>query len=383
MNNERYVLNNINVAQFDGTRYVFVRRNITIADGVVVDIGVATPKRKDYSSKVLFPKFFNAHCHLGESLFKSISGKNWTISDYLEYTEKFQNSLSPEKRSSEWMRSAVSVLQDLKGTDTIGFCASRSAEICATHNFNNMSGFPIMNTPKVISYKKSGISGFADYVLRYKNSRCSVGVFLHSLYMNDEKSLELAQDMMLNGAEFLTTHISEDAVTRKKECDKFGQAPIEVLDSYGLIGEKTALVHCGYLNNRELDIVAKRRAAIVVCPISNVFLNTCTVDVRKLTSLGIEWAIATDGLATGRTFDMLKQALFIKRMYPELSYSELFYRMTIVPARLYNRPCYTGCIEKGVSAEFILRDMTDNPLDDLFLSKIDYGEEDIYAYTDS
>ena len=76
-----------------------------------------------------FPAFFIFLCHLGESIFKNISGKNWTLDKYLNYTNKINQNMSVVRRQAEWEKSSLDTILALKKEGTVGFCAARSAEI--------------------------------------------------------------------------------------------------------------------------------------------------------------------------------------------------------------------------------------------------------------
>ena len=301
-----------------------------------------------------FPAFFNLHCHLGESIFKNISGKNWTLDKYLNYTNKINQNMSVVRRQAEWEKSSLDTILALKKEGTVGFCAARSAEICQKYSFNNMSGYPIMNSEKLIEYKEKGIEGFTNYYKKNQNELCNVGVFFHSLYKNDLDSLKLAYKCLENNAKFLSVHISEDAYTRNQELKAYKKEPVYILDDFGLLNNNTILVHCGYTSKKELELIKRRNSVIAICPISNLFVNTQLADLNYIEELGINWCIATDGLATGRTFSMIKQALALKMKYPFLSYEKLFEKMTEAPAKSYNKCSFTGRIELGTQANFLV-----------------------------
>ena len=370
-----YLLRNANVITPNRESFSLKKQDISIIDGYVSKLNEVKhyDKEIDFSGKIIYPALFNIHCHLGESVFKDISGNEWDILKYLSYTESHNKSLSAQERKLEWDESAIFTINELCSVDTVGLCASRSAEICKQFSYCNMSGFPIMNSEKVIEFKKSGLNGFLEYKGKHQSPSCSVGIFLHSLYFNDSESLKFASQAMQNGGEFITVHIAEDEQTYEKETSRFNKKPVFLLDEYGLLSEKTILVHCGYASLEELKLIKKRNAGIAICPISNHFLNTKIADINLLNELGIDWMIATDGLATGRTLDMFTQANYLKKLFPNLSYEELFYRMTKLPAKFFNRPCYTGAVEERTVAKFIVRPLVDNPIDQLFIEKPDFS----------
>lgn len=351
-----YTLQNINVYEPTENGGNIYRRDVYVKNGKILD--VTAPRCVDNSAHtgLVIPGFFNLHCHLGENTFRNISGDTWTISRYHAYVDGYYRNLQPEERAYMWRDSAESVISESCAKHIVGMCASGSANLCKKRDMLNMSAFSIMSLLDTANNANCSIDPFIKYFREYNGEQCSVGASLHSIYKSDEAALKLARKVMDCGAEFFTVHISEDSQIAAQERDKFGKSPIEVLDEYGLLGERTMLIHCGYITDRDYEFIAKRGSLVVICPISNKFLNTKTADIRKLNMYGIKWTVATDGLATGRTFDLLKQCAELKKQFPELKPGELFYKITVFAAKFFNRSIYTGRIEKGTKADFIIID---------------------------
>jgi 5-methylthioadenosine/S-adenosylhomocysteine deaminase len=51
----------------------------------------------------------------------------------------------------------------------------------------------------------------------------------------------------------LSHHASESLGELEQVRQKYGKTPIEVLDSVGLLGEKTLLAHCVHLSDAEIE----------------------------------------------------------------------------------------------------------------------------------
>lgn len=320
---------------------------------------------------VLIPSFFNMHSHLGESIFRNIEGNDWSVLKYIEYTEQYHSKLSEEQKKSAWNESAVYSANKMIEQGTVGFCAARSAGIAAEYNMLTMSGYPIMNSRKLSDYKKAGIDGFKSYWEENESSTNKIGVFLHSVYANDEGSFSLARQCLKEGAEFITVHISEDEITTRLEKRNHGMTAIRVLDKYGLLTEKTVLVHCGYCTDEDLELVKSRRAVIVVCPISNIFLNTKMIDLVRLEDLGIPWCIATDGLGTGRTFSLLEQIKAARNYYPEISPERYWDSISRIPGRFFDNRLYSGNIEAGIRNALLSVDYEGDDVNELLENLIE------------
>lgn len=368
---DKVLLNCKYVTQNNGV-WILKNGNIGIHDGIIVDENMIDDVNEivDMSGKILFPVLFNLHAHLGESIFKNISGNDWNISRYLSYTNEFIKKQCREEQERKWYESALYTMQQMQQNGIWGFCSARSAPIYELMNMYTMAGYPIMNNEKLKHFQDGGINEFARYYKTFNNEKCSVGIFFHSLYMTDASSLRFAQKCLEHGAEFISIHLSEDEVTREREVKQYGKVPALVLDEYKLLNEKTILTHCGFVSEFELELISQRKSCIAICPLSNKFLNTKVINPTILNQYGIKWSVCTDGLATGRTLSLLDQIKFFKRLYPEISNSELLNSVTVIPASMYGRGHYTGIITKGTAAIFNQINSNEEAIDKILQSFI-------------
>lgn len=327
---------------------------IHIENGIVCGISSMPSKEAiDCMDSILGSCYFNIHCHLGESLYVLDHSKIWSVKHYIKYTEKLNAALTINERDRLWIKSAMLAASQQSKVGVSGICAARSADISKRYGLNNMAGYPIMNSVKLQKFKNDGLSGFLNFQKKHKSESCNVGLFFHSLYSNDINSLLLAKECMENGAEFLSIHLSEDIETREMELRAFGEEPALVLDQYGLLNDKTIIVHGGYLSDNELSVISERGATIAVCPISNEVLNTKLPNLYKLIEKKINWCVSTDGLTTGKTFSLIGQIDALRKVFPDILPSELYDACTNRCAKLFNRCIYTGRIEVGTEARFI------------------------------
>lgn len=83
-------------------------------------------------------------------------------------------------------------------------------------------------------------------------------------------------------------------------------SPVRLLDDLGGLSERGILVHMGAATGADLDLVAKRGAAVVSCPASNAFLKAPMADLPALDARGIRWALGTDGRCSRARLDFLE-----------------------------------------------------------------------------
>lgn len=105
----------------------------------------------------------------------------------------------------------------------------------------------------------------------------------------------------------LHIHVAE---TRREYDDsrrEHGLSPVQYLDSLGFFQVKTALAHCVWLDDRDIEILAERQAGVVHCPSSNLKLGSGFARVPDLLAAGAVVGIGTDGAASNNNLDMFEE----------------------------------------------------------------------------
>ncbi len=106
----------------------------------------------------------------------------------------------------------------------------------------------------------------------------------------------------------LSTHLhvaeARDEVEMLQE--RTGLRHVEWLDSLGALGPDVHLVHCIWLSEAELDLVAQSGSMVVHCPVSNMYLASGVAPLRAMLDRSILVALGTDGPASQNSQDMLE-----------------------------------------------------------------------------
>jgi 5-methylthioadenosine/S-adenosylhomocysteine deaminase len=85
-----------------------------------------------------------------------------------------------------------------------------------------------------------------------------------------------------------------------------GLGNVEWLHSLGALGPDVQLVHCVWVEDAELDLIAESRSLVVHCPVSNMYLASGVAPVGKMLDRGITVALGTDGPASNNSQDLLE-----------------------------------------------------------------------------
>jgi len=112
-------------------------------------------------------------------------------------------------------------------------------------------------------------------------------------------------DMIRNGASLafdlglpFHIHVAEGRYERDRSIEQTGLSPVAFLDSLGVLSDRTVMVHCVWVDERDLAIMAERGAGVVHNPSANAFLGDGVAPVRRMLEHGIPVCLGTDGGCT-------------------------------------------------------------------------------------
>ncbi len=165
---------------------------------------------------------------------------------------------------------------------------------------------------------------------------------------------------------YVQTHANENKAEIARVAALFPEAQsyVDVYARAGLLGPRSVLGHCIYLQDSEVAQLAENRSIAAFCPTSNLFLGSGLFDQARLTRAGVRIALATD-VGGGTSYSMLRTAAegykvlqLNGQSWPAL---EAFYRMTLGNARALSLDDRIGSIEAGKEADLIALDSRATP----------------------
>ncbi|MGH8633081.1 MAG: amidohydrolase family protein [Burkholderiales bacterium] len=86
----------------------------------------------------------------------------------------------------------------------------------------------------------------------------------------------------------------------------YGATMVEYLGRVGFLKPGTSLIHCVWLNPREIDVIARSGATVQHNPVSNLKLGSGIAPVRALLDAGVNVSLGTDGCGSIESASMLK-----------------------------------------------------------------------------
>lgn len=115
-------------------------------------------------------------------------------------------------------------------------------------------------------------------------------------------SRDLAEELDLQ----IHTHVLETKMQRQTGMDLYGKSIVEHLADIDFLSPRTHLVHGVWLDDNDVEILARTGATIVHNPISNLKLGSGVSPVTALREGGVPVSLGTDGMCAGDGQNMLE-----------------------------------------------------------------------------
>ncbi|MCS6784246.1 MAG: amidohydrolase family protein [Candidatus Caldarchaeum sp.] len=89
-------------------------------------------------------------------------------------------------------------------------------------------------------------------------------------------------------------HLNEEFSEIEHSLQRWGMRPIEYLYSKGFLGENVLAAHCAFLNDAEVEALARTATKVAHCPMINLAYMTFP-KVPRLLQLGVDVGLGSDG----------------------------------------------------------------------------------------
>jgi len=189
------------------------------------------------------------------------------------------------------------------------------------------------------------------------------GIFCHSPLTCSAKTLLRAHEISTRFNSPLQIHLSETQEEVEEIEKKTGLRPAFYLDDLGLLHGDLIAAHAVYLNEEEIDLLAKRHVKIVHCPESNMKLGSGIAAAVTMLEKGVTVGLGTDGCASNNNLDLFGEMdtaaklAKVANLDPTLLDARTVLKMaTIGGAKVIGLEDRVGTIESGKKADIIIVD---------------------------
>jgi 5-methylthioadenosine/S-adenosylhomocysteine deaminase len=361
------------VVTMDPERRIVENGAVAVKAGRIAAIGPRaelarrfTPRQTLHREQsILAPGLINTHTHAPMSLFRGIAD-DLSLQDWLE---KFIFPAEARNVNADFVRwgTRLAMLEMIAGgttafTDMYYFEAAM-AEAVKAAGMRAVLGQTVIGFPAPDAKTPRDALARAEAFLKaYAGDPLIVpAVAPHAIYTNSDDTLIACRKLANRYNAPLLIHLSETKRENEENLAKRGATPTQSLEKLGLLEGRTLGAHGVWLDDADIEILARRRTGIAHCPGSNMKLASGIAPVVKLLAAGIHAGLGPDGPAgSNNDFSMFEEMDLASKLAkvstgdPQaLPAAKAFEMATIGGARALGLDAITGSLEPGKRADLI------------------------------
>jgi 5-methylthioadenosine/S-adenosylhomocysteine deaminase len=300
----------------DAQNSVIPEGAVAIEDGRIVSVGTLEVVKASYpalpvktiDNALLMPGLINAHAHSG---FLRGTAEHLPVWDWLTiHINPMHRVLLPhEAEAASYLCYAESALS---GTTTVVDMwrymdgSARAAEVIGTRlvAVPYVGEHPDYNYFDTLDRNEAMIETWH----RKANGRINVWVGLEHLFYADAAGQSRAIAMAKRHNTGFHTHCSEAEVEVGGFLETYGKRPMHVLEDLGFFeAPRTMLAHAVWLDDAEIELIAKYTVSVAHNPVSNMKLASGIAPIADMLAAGIPVGLGTDGEKENNNFDMFEE----------------------------------------------------------------------------
>ncbi len=266
----------------------------------------------DAGGALLMPGLVNTHCHAAMTLFRGLA-------DDLELAVWLNDHIFPAEAAHVnpemvyWCSKLAAAEMILAGTTLVAdgyFFADQAARAFSE------TGLRAVAAQGVIDFPAPGVPEPAENIraaARFIDERqdrhplITPAVFAHSPYTCSPETLQKSKALARSRNVPFFIHVAETGQEQGRIAGARGDSPVRHLEALGILDEQTVCVHCVWVDEEDLDILARRNARVSICPQSHLKLASGMAPLAAMLERSITVGLGTDGAASNNGLDLFRE----------------------------------------------------------------------------
>jgi cytosine/adenosine deaminase-related metal-dependent hydrolase len=330
-------------------------------------------KVMDLNGKFIIPGFIQTHIHLCQVLFKS-SADDMELLDWLSKRIWPFEAMHDKKSIDLSARMGLCELISGGTTTVVDMGTLRHTEVIAENLIS--SGIRAFFGKTMMDHHTC-----PDYLKETKKDSIKNSLDLFEAYHNkgDERvkyafaprfAISCTDDLMIETAEICRdknllfhTHASENKTEVEIVKKNSGYRNIEYFEKNNIAGENLLLAHCIWVDDKEIEIIKKKKIKVLHCPSANLKLASGIAPIPTYMKENIDVSIGADGAPCNNNLSMFKEmrlaALIQKPIHGPtvMNANEVFKLATVGGAKVVGLEDEIGTIEVGKKADMAILDL--------------------------
>ena len=340
----------------EGNRIARIAPNLSTPEGAEVIDG---------TDKAVIPGFINTHTHAAMTLFRGYGDDlplmEW-LEDYIWPVEAEMTAhdvyVGARLACLEMLRSGTTCFLDMymhpletaRAVEELGLRAHLS------YTLFDQGGAERAALDRQRSYEYyEAFKAFSD--------RITFTLGPHAIYTVSGEQLQFCHKFAVEHNVKINLHLAETKGEVDECVRQHGLTPVRYLEKLGILSEHLIVAHVVWVDDEEMDLLAKHRVSVVHNPASNMKLcSGYTFKYEEMKKRGILLGIGTDGCSSSNNLDMviaMKLASLLGKAWrfspTATKAADIYHSATIGGAEILEIPA--GRIAEGMLADLSLVDL--------------------------
>ncbi len=345
---------------------------VKIEDGSGLQSIPEADKIIDAKGSIVMPGLVNTHTHLPMTLFRGLAD-DLPLQEWLEehifpaeakHINKESVKIGTRLACAEMIMSGTTACCD-------GYFLEKDvAEAVFASGIRAVLGQGVIDFPAPgVPDPSENINHAEAYASTLLNTSPLItpSIFCHSPYTCSPETLKKAKAAADSNQLVFQIHVAETKHEYENFQSEHHLTPVQYLDSLGILDKNTLLVHCVWVDDKDIEIMLKQGVNVSHNPESNMKLASGIAPVSKMLSAGIPVGLGTDGCASNNTLDLFRTMDITAKLHKVdmsdptvMSAIQVLKIATIGGAKVIGLDMVTGSLEAGKKADLIII-KTDQP----------------------
>ena len=331
MINVDYIISADYVLPMDEAFTVINNGAIAIKGTDIIEVGHSDDIFRKYTagnvikerSSVIMPGLINTHTHAAMVYFRGIA-------DDLPLTDWLNNHIWPAENtwlSPEFVSDAIELacLEMLKGGITtyndMYFYEDAAGRTAKRIGMRAVLGAGILDFPsKSASTTDEYFDNAESFIRDWKGDELITPCIApHALYTCGPDTLKRSKAIAEKYDIPLHIHISETEWEVRDVLARYNKRPVEYLESLSFLDKNVLAAHCIWVEDNEIELLAKRGVSVSHCMESNLKLASGFAPVATMIAEGVKVTFGTDGAASNNDLNIFSEMSTTAKVHKALS----------------------------------------------------------------
>lgn len=374
---------------------LLVNGAISISENKINSVGPRSKVRRGQTERIvnlgdslILPGFINMHTHLEHSVLRGIQKDpdetfpTWNIKNHARVRQASPDAVKTSIRLKirELLAQGITTVVD---SSRLGY----SYEILMDEAIRSFVISEINVDDPVL---EPVILDKVTNTLPPSTSKIKTGIGPHGIYSLSKSAHQKLLAFIKNNNLLWVSHLAESAeelhafsekrgdlyfqLTRKQPWP-FNDATMGSMNyalQNELIPDCGICIHCNYVNGSELESLARKNVAVVICHSYTQELGHKSFPLDVARNRNVLICLGTEGIAAPGFLSLFDELFWLKKAYPHISAAEMLKWVTINPARALQMEEQIGSLRQGKLADIIAvrfaYDQSNDPLEELLMA---------------